>query len=238
MVVKDRTAAGVVGGLFIVATVTNVVGTTLSRSLLDEADYLTAVAAHADRVAAGALLELVAAGASAGIAIALYPVLKGWGQRSALGSVVFRGAEAVLYMVAAVALLAVLTLSQQLTSTPTADVSSRTVGDALLDVRQEAALAAVFAFCAGGLLYSALFWRSRLVPRWLTGWGVVALFLLLLACLLALFAQKDVTTYAILAMPIGLQEMVLAVWLIVRGFTRSAPPPSSTPAREMVGVGS
>ena len=196
------------------------------------------VAGHANRVAAGALLELIAAGASVGIAISLYPVLKKWSASLALGSVVFRTAEAVMYMISVVSLLSLLALSQRFTSAVAADPASfRTVGDAFLDVRAQAALVGVFAFSVGGLLYCYLFYRSRLVPRWLSGWGIGAIILMFLACLLALFRQNEVTTYTILALPLGVQEMVLAVWLIAKGFSTPAPPSIRVAEREPVSVG-
>jgi Domain of unknown function (DUF4386) len=228
---SSRRVALSAGVLFITATVANVFGTALSRPLLEAPDYLVSIAGHANRVAAGALLELIAAGASVGIAISLYPVLKRWGASLALGSVVFRTAEAVMYMISVVSLLSLLALSQRFTSAVSADPASfRTVGDSLLDVRQQAALVGVFAFSVGGLLYSYLFYRSRLVPRWLSGWGIGAIILMILACLLSLFSQNELTTYTILAIPLGVQEMVLAVWLIAKGF--SAPPTPSVRAAE------
>jgi hypothetical protein len=57
------------------------------------------------------------------------------------------------------------------------------------------------------------------VPRWLSGWGVLAIFLTLVACLLALFGRHPVTTYVLLVLPIAIQEIVLAVWLMAKGFT-------------------
>ena len=235
---SNRRAALSAGVLLITATVANVIGTGLSRSLLDAPDYLASVAGHANRVAAGALLELVAAGASAGIAISLYPVLKAWGAKLALGSVVFRTVEAVMYMLAAASLLSLLALSQRFTTAAILGPASfRAVGDALLDAREEVALVGVFAFCVGSLLYSYLFYVSRLVPRWLSGWGIGAIILLILACLLALFTQNELTTYTILALPLGVQEMVLAVWLIARGFSTPAPPSISAAEPEPVSVG-
>jgi Domain of unknown function (DUF4386) len=236
---SNRRAALSAGVLFITATVANVIGTGLSRSLLEAPDYLVGIAGHADRVAAGALLELIAAGASAGIAISLYPVLKKWGAGLALGSVVFRTAEAVMYMICVVSLLSLLALSQRFTSAVAADPATfRAVGDSFLDVRQQAALVGVFAFSVGGLLYSYLFYRSRLVPRWLSGWGIGAITLMFVACLLALFRQDELTTYTILALPLAVQEMVLAVWLIVRGFSAPATPSIGVaPEREEVSVG-
>ena len=182
----NRRAALSAGVLFIVATVANVVGTGLSRSLLDDPNYLTAVSSNANRVVAGVLLELVAAGACVGIALALYPVLKAWGEGLALGSVVFRTVEAVMYMLSAASLLSLLALSQRFTSAAAADpVAFRTVGDALLDVREQVALVGVFAFSVGAFLYYCLFYRSRLVPRWLSVWGIGAVILMLVACVLA-----------------------------------------------------
>lgn len=169
---SNRRAALSAGVLFITATVANVIGTGLSRALLDDPNYLTAVSSSANRVVVGVLLELVAAGACVGIALALYPVLKEWGKGLALGSVVFRTVEAVMYMISAASLLSLLALSQRFTSGAAADpVAFRTVGDALLDGREQAALVGVFAFSVGALLYYVLFYRSRLVPRWLSVWG-------------------------------------------------------------------
>ncbi|MGZ4146930.1 MAG: DUF4386 domain-containing protein, partial [Actinomycetota bacterium] len=96
--------------------------------------------------------------------------------------------------------------------------SYRAIGDSLLDVRQQVALVGVFAFAVGALLYYYVFYRSELVPRWLSGWGLIAIVLTLVACLLALFTQNDVTSYTPVLLPLAVQEMVLAVWLITKGF--------------------
>ena len=206
-----RVAAVTAGGLFIAATVANLVGTSLSRSLLEQTNYLGQVAANADRVTAGALLELVAAAASAGIAVALYPVLKTWGPGLALGSVVFRTIEAVMYVLAVVGLLSVVALSRGYPQAGPADRALvQASADAALNLRQQAGLVSVFAFTLGGLMYYVLFWRSRLIPRWLSGWGILAIALLFAVWLVALFSHNPMTTYAVLAVPLGVQEIVLA----------------------------
>jgi hypothetical protein len=82
-------------------------------------------------------------------------------------------------------------------------------------------LVAVFAFCLGAFMYYCLFLQSRLIPRWLSGFGIVAIILMMAACVLALFSGNRITSYIPLAAPIAVQEMVLAVWLIVKGFNPS-----------------
>jgi hypothetical protein len=221
---SDRRTALTAGILFIAATAASLLGTAVEQPALAGSDSLTRIAENMPRLAAGGLFELVAAGTSAGIAIALYSVLKRWSGLLAMGAVVFRAIEAVMYTVGAVSMLSLLTVAQQFTHTTRTDHAwLQALGDALLALRQEAILAGVFAFAVGGLMYYAVFYRSRLVARWLSGWGIAAELVMLVACLLALFSRNAVTSYTILALPIAVQEMVLAVWLIARGFRSAAP---------------
>ena len=87
-----------------------------------------------------------------------------------MGSVAFRTIEAVFYTIAAMNLLSILPLGQQFTTAPEANrLSITAVADSLVSLRDHATLAGVFAFCIGALFYYVLFYRSRLVPRWLSG---------------------------------------------------------------------
>lgn len=218
-----RKIAVVTGVIFIVATL---MGPILAAPLLPDltgTDYLTRVSAHPNQVAAGVLLSIIAYFACAGIAVVMYPVLKNWNVGLALGSVVFRTIETAFYMVTLVSLMALVPLGQQFTTAATADRTSlQAIGNSLVSVRDNAGLLAVFAFCLGAFLYYYLFFQSRLIPRWLSGFGVVAIILMLTACVLALFSGNRITSYIPLAAPIAVQEMVLAVWLIVKGFNPSA----------------
>src|SRR5579864_9045788 len=72
----NRRAALSAGVLFIIATAASVAGTALSGPIVNGPDRLTRAATNANLLASGALLQLVAAGASVGVAISLYPVLK------------------------------------------------------------------------------------------------------------------------------------------------------------------
>jgi len=130
--------------------------------------------------------------------------LKFDGSTSTLGSVVFRTIEAVFYTAAVVSLLSLLPLGQQLATTPADNRAPiQTIADSLLNLRDHSNVAAVLAFTLGALMYYTLFYRSRLVPRWLSGWGIAATFLMMTASLLALFSNSPVTGYTLLILPIA-----------------------------------
>jgi len=222
---SDRKTARVAGALFITATIASLLSSGFLNPILNSSDYLLKIFANQDRVVVGASFQLVAAFASAGIAISLYPVLRRHGEGFALGSVGFRIIEGMLYVVVAIDALLLLTLSQQFARAG-APLSSyfQSSGGLLLALRDRAGLAGVLAFYVGALMYYRVFYQSKLIPRWLSGWGLGGAALGLVAGLLVLFRATGYmsTTQVILNIPIGVQEMVLAVWLIVKGFNSSA----------------
>jgi hypothetical protein len=182
------------------------------------------LAGRDDAVVMTALIELVWAATGMGIAIALYPVLRLSNTALALGSVVGRLVENVFILLGTLSLLALLTLSQQATDAAAPSLFQAT-GDALVAVREWAPeFVAGIAFVVGTFMYNYVMYGSRLVPRWLSGWGLVGAVLSLVPCIYAGFTQDFgfTTMNNVLSAPIGLQEMVLAVWLIVRGFDLSA----------------
>ena len=217
-----RKTAVVTGVVFIIATVAALVAAALAPDLTG-ADYLTGVAANANQVAASALMYLVAAFASAAIAVSLYPVLNRTHAGMALGSVVFRTLEAALYLIPVVSLLSLVTLGDQFATAGAADrISLGALGGVLASLRDHGTVAAVFAFSLGAGMYYYAFFQSRLILRWLSGWGIVAVILMAAACVSSVFTDSPVTGYGLLVLPIFLQEMVLAIWLIAKGFNPAA----------------
>ena len=219
---STRKIAVITGVIFIIATFAGLLATPLLPDLTGT-DYLTQFSAQANQAAEGVLLWIISAFASVGIAIAMYPILKEQNAGLALGSVIFRTIEAAFYLVGKVSLLSLLTLSQQLTTAGDADRTSlQAIGNLLVSVYDHAGLVAVFAFCVGAFMYYCLFFQSQLIPRWLSGFGIVAIILISTACVMALFSGNRITSYIPLVAPIAVQEMVLAVWLIVKGFNPSS----------------
>src|SRR6266508_183056 len=104
-----------------------------ARPVVDASDYLTTASAHKDRVATGALCVLIMAIAVVGIAVAIYPVLKRHSQRLAMGYVVARTIEAVIYLASTVALLTVVTVRQTFVNAGGVDAARfQPLGDLLL----------------------------------------------------------------------------------------------------------
>lgn len=188
-------------------------------------DYLTS-AAHHTQVATGVLLGFIAALAAPGIAIALYPVLRRFGEGLALGSVGFRIIEGVFYALGMATLVSLVALSREFVDAGApGDQHYRTLGQTMLaQYHWLVDVGLLLAFSLGGLMYYLVFYRSRLIPAWLSVWGIVGAVLLMVAGILVLFDVIGPLSagQVALAAPIGVQEMVLAVWLIVKGFNRSA----------------
>jgi Domain of unknown function (DUF4386) len=217
-----RKIAVITGVLFILATLMGPLLATPLTPDLTGTDYLTRVSTHTNQMSGGVLLWIISAFTGGGIAIAMYPLLKERNAGLALGSVIFRTIEAAFYLVGKVSLLSLLTLSQQFGTAGAADGPVlQAIGNLLVSVYDHAALVAVFAFCVGAFMYYYLLFQSRLIPRWLSGFGIVAIIAMMAACVLALFSGNRITSYIPLAAPIGVQEIVLGVWLIVKGFNPS-----------------
>lgn len=220
-----RKTAITIGMLFIVCTIASILGPSLAISV-NSPDYLNQLAGKPNQIIAAALLEFIWAAAGAGIAIGLYPILKKYSEAMAFASVCFRLVEGVFILIGTLGLLSLLTLSQEyVVAGSPVDSPFRTVGALLLALRDwQLHVISGLAFSLGALLYYVILYQSRLIPRWLSGWGVMGAVLSAAATILASFARDfgmaSVHTY--LSMPIGLNELVFAIWLIAKGFNQDA----------------
>lgn len=221
----DDVRATTAGWLFIAATAASLLATAFLGSVLDGSGFLAKVSLHQDRVLVAAFFQVLGAFTSAAIAIALYPVLKKYGAGMSIGAVGFRLIEGTFYALSAVGTLVLVSLSGQLAAAGTAGASSLHASAELVrSLRDSASVVGILAFYTGGTAYYLIFFRSQLIPRWLSVWGLAGTALGSVAGLLLLFRAIDVMSGAQVALnlPIGLQEMVLAVWLIRKGFNFTA----------------
>ena len=226
---SDRRTGIVVGALFIVATAASILGSVALGSVLDGSGYLINVAASESQVISAALLFLVAASSAFATAFLLFPILRRHSEGLAAGYVGARGFENVFYVAGTVGLLIMLTVSQNsVAGSPDLPL----LGAALLALHDWSILIGTLIFAGlGSLTLNSVLYQSGLVPRWLSLWGIVGAVLLISYGLLGIFGVDTAlgSPYMLLAMPIALQEMVFAVWLIARGFNRPAVHSEQTP---------
>ena len=220
-----RNAARVVGVLFIVATVAFSLSVIVLEPVLGAHDYLASVSSSGHLVAAGTILELINHIAVVGIAVVLFPILRRFSVRVAVGYVAARSIESVLFAVGTMHLVALANISHAFVSVGAPPASYfHTIGDLLLAGHDWDNAALLFiAFSLGALVLNYVLFAKRLVPRWLCGWGLVAAALILAARIMVIFGlQLSSSTAFIMDAPIMAQEMVFAVWLIVKGFNVAA----------------
>ncbi len=220
-----QSIARIVGVLFITATVPFSLSVIILLPVLSAPDFLAQVSLQQDRVSVGILLELVNHIAVVSIAVLLYPVLKLFSERLALGYVVARSIEAVLFAIATMHLLTLIFLSHEFVAAGSpAAAHFHTMSNVLLAGHDwDSAPLAFIAFSLGALMMNYTLYRTRLVPRWISIFGLLAAASILTARLMLLFGlELSSNTVAIMDGPIFLQEMVFAVWLIFKGFDRSA----------------
>jgi hypothetical protein len=218
---SNRKTAIIAGVLFITATVAYSLGVLLLDPILRGSDYLIKASENEYQVIMGALLVLIDSVAVAGIGIVLYSILKKHNEILALGYVGARIIEGVLFMMNAIAILTLLTLSQEFVKAGAQDsVYYQTLGTVLLSAGNWAyVLGLGLAFALSALILNFILFQSKFVPRWLSGWGFAGAALVFANYLLESFGINPVE---ILFLPIALQEMVFAVWLIAKGFNPSA----------------
>jgi hypothetical protein len=188
-------------------------------------DYLLRLSANENLINLGIILQFLMALACAGISLALYPTLKKFSEGLAIGAVGFRLIENMLQTLKAVSMIAMLALSQEFirAGAPTTSYF-RSAGEIITTASDWMVGAALICFSIGASMYYIAFYQHRLVPRWLSGCGLVSLALATIFSLLVMtgiipsFGTIQITAN----LSILVQEMVFAVWLIAKGINPSA----------------
>jgi hypothetical protein len=218
-----RKTAILVGVLFITGTVAGILSGAFTAPIFDSPAYLVSISANNTQILLGVVFVLIMGFSLAMIPVLLYPIFRRYNTALAMGSVVFRGAlETVAYIAMAVVWLLLISLSQEYVGGRLLESSYyQSFGAFLLSVNSQINPVLEVIFSLGALMIYYLFFQSRLIPRWLSGWGLVGGVLYLAAGLSAIFGIDAQFLVYILA----LQEMVLALWLIIKGFVPSAVSP-------------
>lgn len=215
--------ARIVGTLYIVGTAAGVLSAVVSGPALSQLGEGMVPAREAPLIA-GALLVLLMGFSLAMVPVVLFPVLRRVDEIVALGAVLFRGAlEAIAYVAVAFLWLGFVTIGRVSAGAGAAGAAEgfdlRGLQALLLGAQEWTTLVLAIVFCLGAFMIYGLFYASRLVPRWLSAWGLVGGVLYLSVPFLGLAGWDG---FGVLMAPLAVQEMVLAAWLILRGFDASA----------------
>lgn len=214
----------IVGVLFISATVASLLSAVSLGSILDAPNYLISVSAHGNQMIITVILWLIAATSAVATAFMLFPILRRYIESLSMGYVVLRTFENVFYVIGALILLTILTVSQKYVAGAVDTSYYQVLGTLLLELRHWAVLIGTLIFFGlGSMTLNYVLYQSKLIPRWLSLWGFIGAALALLYGLLGIFgiATGLNSPFTLLAMPIFVQEMVFAAWLIVKGFNQN-----------------
>jgi len=223
----SRKTAIIVGVLFIIATVMLFVGGAFYEPILSSPDYLDIAYPNRIIVIIGILLEFTKIPAIALIPVFLFPILRKHNEALALGYVVFRLLEAVLLVGIEINKLSLISVSRDYLNKGGMDASYfQNIGSWIQSVNDWIFSIYLIVFTLGALMFYSVLYRSKLIPRFISAWGFIAAALLLTGSVLIMVDMftgiSDLGLELIFALPIAVNEMVLAIWLIVKGFNPTA----------------
>ena len=223
-----RKTSIIVGVLFIIGTVSGILSGVVTTPITVGETYPLNIAASETQWLIGTLLILVMGFPLAMIPVLLYPLFKKHNEVLALGAVLFRGVfEMVCYLIPVLGQFLLLSVSQIHGTAGAAEATNlQALGSVLIDANTWSSLLLGLVFSIGGMMIYVLFYQTRLVPSWLSGWGFIGAILYFVAHVDGIFGAQQILSFdsglGFLMAPLAIQEMVFAVWMIVKGFNPSA----------------
>lgn len=221
-----RKTAVAVGTLFIIGTVAGILSAVVTAPIMAVTTYPLNVSESEIQWIIGTLLILVMGFSLAMIPVLLYPIFKKHNEVLALGAVLFRGIlEVVCYIVPVISMFLLLSVSQIHGKTGAAEAANLQILGSVLNATIDwSNLILGLVFSIGALMIYVLFYQTRLVPRWLSGWGFIGAILYFVAHISGIFGTQQVlslnTGLGFLLAPLAIQEMAFAIWMIVKGFNQ------------------
>ena len=212
-----------VAGIFYLITFISIPTLALYGPVKTDPNFILSVGGDT-AILVGGLLETIVALAGIGTAVALFSVLKRQHEGFALGLITTRIFEGAVIMIGVSSILSVVTLQQA--------GAAGAEGAAMVAVGQAQVATFNWAFLLGqslmpalnALLLGTLLYRSRLVPRILPIVGLIGAPLLIAGTIATLFGlAEQYGAVSVTAVPIALWELSLGIWLVFKGFNRSAP---------------
>lgn len=209
----------IVGLLFIIATVTAILTIGILGSTLETPLDANVVTQNEFQIQLAALFWLILAVSVTGIGFMMYPILKKHHNGLAFGYISFRITESICIIISTITLLSISTISKDYLSEIIDATNYQSMSYLLLALQDWSFEIGTLIFLGlGGLFLYYPLYELRVIPRWLSVWGLIGAICVFLYGVLGLFGFADSVYVNILAAPIAIQEMVFAVWIIAKGF--------------------
>ncbi len=226
-----RKNAVMTGFLYFMGTVFGVSGTLIGGEVLTSiiggkplvgVDVLSLTAANSSRLTWGAFLYFMMGISLVAMTVYLYPVLRKASKELAMGMLLFRGAlEGIFYCLSTLTILTLIAVGNTYVASGSDSEVLQSIGNLLYQFENLKGPISTIIFIIGGTFIYLIFYRTRLIPRWISVWGFIAVVASLASSLLKFF-HLDTGIGFYLEMVMFPQELVMAVWLIAKGFNPSA----------------
>ncbi len=209
---------GVLGGVFGGEVLTSLI----SGKPLAGVELLGLIASDSSRLTTGAFLTLMMGLSLAAMTLFLYPVFRKDSEGLAMGLVLFRGAlEGTGYLISTLGILTLLVLGNEYVAAGATSAALQSLGNVLYQFLDLKSPLGTIVFLIGATCLYISFFRTRLIPRWLTIWGLIGVVPYLANALLHFFhVESGAGMY--LEIPLAIQELVMGLWLIIKGFNQAA----------------
>ena len=220
-------AARIFGVLFLISFLAYGMRGALIESLAGAADMVATVCSRDTLLVVGAILmAVIHTFTNIGLPVTLLRVLKPRNETLYFGYLSAAIVATVMLAVGVVALLLLLPLSDaSMSAGSTVRGQLETMAMLLSKANNVAYQIGMIVWSLGGLMFCAILYQSKLIPRLMSVWGVVGYIVFMSGCMLALFGVDLREMHTV---PGAVFEVGLSVWLIVRGFSASATVPEAT----------
>jgi uncharacterized protein DUF4386 len=185
--------------------------------ILHKKDFLDSLSINSTLVTIAMLLDLAVGLSTFGIAVLLYPVLKKYSERMALWFLGLRLNEVINYVIGGVLLLTVLSIGVDYQQVDPSEAEHfEILSTYLLRARGNTQLIGLLIYCFGTSMLYYLLFHTKLIPRFISVWGLIGVILLFAEVISNIFNES--LGGLIIMMPLGLNEIFFGIWLIIRGF--------------------
>ncbi len=216
--ISNKNTSRIAGILIITGIIAGILSIVPS---VESENFLEEVYPNKNQVLTGAIFQFFLVPIYIGFSLVLYQILRSYSKTLAIGFVGFRIMAGVFQLIGIIVLPICVFLSQNYLAQATPElVFYETIGGMLQLFRDLTNhLGVILATGLGNLLLYYIFYKGKYIPVWLSLWGVIGNTLIMLASFLILFQLIEVVSiaYGIMTIPLVLQEVVLAIWLLIKG---------------------